>query len=134
MAKKVLLCDDEFHILRAAQIKVSRAGYDVRCGHDGEEGWELIQQDMPDIVVTDLQMPRLDGIGLSRRIRENPTTSHLPILMLTAKGFEDAHRRLAAQWGVLAVLPKPFSANELVRHIGTVLETGKIELPAEERV
>jgi two-component system, OmpR family, alkaline phosphatase synthesis response regulator PhoP len=130
MAKKVLLCDDEFHILRAAQIKVARAGYDVRTAHDGEEGWELIQQELPDILVTDLQMPRLDGIGLSRRIRENPATCHLPILMLTAKGFEPTHRDMAAEWGVLAVLCKPFSAGELVRHIGTILETGAIQLTA----
>ena len=130
MSKKVLLCDDEFHILRAAQIKVARAGYDVRCAHDGEEGWELIQQEMPDIVVTDLQMPRLDGVGLSRRIRQHSATSHLPVLMLTAKGFEEAHRAMAAEWGVLAVLAKPFSANELVRHIGTILESGSIQLTA----
>jgi DNA-binding response OmpR family regulator len=130
MAKKVLLCDDEFHILRPAQIKVSRAGYDVRCAHDGQQGWEMIQQELPDILVTDLQMPRLDGIGLARRIRENPATSHLPILMLTAKGFEEAHRQMAAEYGVLAVLPKPFSAGELVRHIGTILETGQIALTA----
>ncbi len=54
----VLLCDDELHILRAAEFKLSRAGYEVQCAGDGQEGWEAIQRRKPDILVTDLQMPQ----------------------------------------------------------------------------
>ena len=121
MAKKVLLCDDETHILRAAQIKLSHAGYDVSTAADGQEAWESILASPPDLLVTDLQMPRLDGLELSRRVRETPATAHLPILMLTAKGFELTHLELAEKTGVLAVLPKPFSPRELVRYIDSVL-------------
>ena len=121
MAKKVLLCDDEAHILRAAQIKLSHAGYDVSTAADGQEAWESILASPPDLLVTDLQMPRLDGLELSRRVRETPATAHLPILMLTAKGFELTHLELAEKTGVLAVLPKPFSPRELVRYIDSVL-------------
>jgi two-component system alkaline phosphatase synthesis response regulator PhoP len=127
--KKVLLCDDETHILRAAQIKLTRLGYDVQCANDGQAAWELIQQSRPDILVTDLQMPRMDGIELSRRVRENPATSDLPILMLTAKGFEVAHTEMAQKWNVLAILPKPFSSRELARCIENVLTTGSIGEP-----
>jgi two-component system, OmpR family, alkaline phosphatase synthesis response regulator PhoP len=121
MAKKVLLCDDEAHILRAAQIKLSNAGYEVSTAPDGQAAWEAILASPPDILVTDLQMPRMDGLELSRRVRETPSTTHLPILMLTAKGFELAHLELAQKCGVLAVLPKPFSPRELVRYIGAIL-------------
>jgi DNA-binding response OmpR family regulator len=121
VAKKVLLCDDEAHILRAAQIKLSHAGYDVSTAGDGQEAWESILASPPDILVTDLQMPRVDGLELSRRVRETPATAQLPILMLTAKGFEIAHLELAEKCGVLAVLPKPFSPRELVRYIDTIL-------------
>ena len=126
MRKKVLLCDDETHILRAAEIKLSRAGYDVATAIDGQAAWEAIQLDRPDILVTDLQMPRMDGLELSRRVRESPGTQDLPILMLTAKGFEAAHLELAEKCGVLAVLPKPFSPRELVRCIDNVLTDGTI--------
>ncbi|HWC90936.1 MAG TPA: response regulator [Pirellulales bacterium] len=126
MRKKVLLCDDETHILRAAEIKLTRSGYDVATAIDGQAAWESIQRDRPDILVTDLQMPRMDGLELSRRVRENPATQDLPILMLTAKGFESAHIDPAEQCGVLAILPKPFSPRELVRCIDNVLTSGAI--------
>ena len=121
MSKKVLLCDDEVHILRAAEIKVSQAGFEVRMTHDGQEAWDAILEDRPDVVVTDLQMPRVDGFELIRRIRDNPATKDLPILMLTAKGLELAHQEMAEKWGVAAVLAKPFSPRELVRLIDQVL-------------
>ena len=121
MSKKVLLCDDEIHILRAAEIKVSRAGYDVRVARDGQQAWEMIQQDRPDVLVTDVQMPLVDGFELSRRIRSNPETRDLPILMLTAKGFELAHQELMDKWGIVDILGKPFSPRELVRLIDRIL-------------
>ena len=126
MTKRVLLCDDDSPILRAAEFKVSRAGYEVRCAGDGQAAWETIQQWLPDILVTDLQMPRLDGFGLSKRLRDNPTTRELPILMLSAKGFEAVHRQMAADCGVLAVLAKPFSPRELLQCIAQALATGQV--------
>jgi two-component system alkaline phosphatase synthesis response regulator PhoP len=120
MSRKVLLCDDEVHVLRAAEIKVSQSGFEVRTARDGQEAWEAILQDRPDVLVTDLQMPRVDGFELIRRIRENPATRDLPILMLTAKGFELAHDEMAQKWGIAGVLAKPFSPRELVRMISQV--------------
>jgi DNA-binding response OmpR family regulator len=128
MGKKVLLCDDESHILRAAEFKLSRAGYDVSTAANGLEAWEAIQADRPDILVTDLQMPEMDGLELSRRLRECPATHDLPILMLTAKGFEAGHLELAEKCGVLAVLPKPFSPRELLRYVDNVLSDGVVEV------
>jgi DNA-binding response OmpR family regulator len=121
MTKKVLLCDDEIHILRAAELKVSRAGYDVRIARDGQEAWEMIEQDPPDVLVTDVQMPRMDGFELSRRIRDCEATRHLPILMLTAKGFELEQQELKERWGIVDILAKPFSPRELVRLIDQIL-------------
>ena len=79
MVKKILLCDDEVHILRAAEIKLARAGFDVRCAYDGLEGWEMIQQEVPDLLITDCQMPRLDGFGLVKQVRETISAEELPI-------------------------------------------------------
>lgn len=117
MSKKVLLCDDEIHIVRAAEIRLSQAGFTVRIAHDGQEAWEAILEDQPDVVVTDLQMPRVDGFELIRRIRANASTKDMPVLMLTAKGFELAREEIMEKWGIFAVLSKPFSPRELVRLI-----------------
>jgi two-component system, OmpR family, alkaline phosphatase synthesis response regulator PhoP len=121
MTKRILLCDDEIHILRAAEFKLKRAGYDVQIAGDGQEGWELIDTFKPDIVITDCQMPRLDGIGLVQRIRENPDTAGLPVLMLTAKGFELSHEDLAHEWNVIAVMAKPFSPRELLERVNKII-------------
>jgi DNA-binding response OmpR family regulator len=122
MTKKVLLCDDEVHILRAAEIKISRAGYDVRVAHDGQEAWELIQADRPDVLVTDLHMPRCDGLELTARIRGQAELADMPIVMLTAKGFELPKQELIEKWRIVDILPKPFSPRELVALIDKILE------------
>jgi two-component system, OmpR family, alkaline phosphatase synthesis response regulator PhoP len=122
MGKQILLCDDEIHILRAAEFKVKRAGYEVRIAGDGEEGWELIQEQLPDLVVTDCQMPRLDGLGLIARAREHEATRELPFFMLTAKGLELSHAELAEKLNVLGVISKPFSPRDLLRSIDEVLK------------
>jgi len=116
-----LLCDDEIHILRAAEFKLTRAGYDVCTASDGQEGWEAVQQKRPDMVVTDCQMPRLDGLGLVQRLRENPDTAEVPVIMLTAKGFELNADELARKWNVLALMAKPFSPRELLQTVDRAL-------------
>ena len=121
--KSFVLCDDEIHILRAAELKVGRAGYEVRIARDGQEAWEMIQQDLPDVLVTDVQMPRVDGFELSRRIRGDAATKDLPILMLTAKGFELEQQEMMAKWGIVDILAKPFSPRELVRLIDQIVAT-----------
>jgi two-component system alkaline phosphatase synthesis response regulator PhoP len=121
MSKRVLLCDDEIHILRAAEFKLKRAGYEVRTAGDGQEAWEAIQLQKPDVLITDCQMPRLDGFGLVERVRGNPGTADLPVLMLTAKGYEISQEELTEKWNVAAVVAKPFSPRELVRLVERLL-------------
>jgi len=121
MTKRILLCDDELHILRAAEFKFKRAGYDVVCANDGQEGWEIIEQGRPDIVVTDCQMPRLSGLGLAERIKNTPATASLPVIMLSAKGFELSPEELRSQFGIRCLMAKPFSPRELFARVEAVL-------------
>lgn len=130
MGKRILLCDDEAHILRAAEFKFKRAGYDVVCAFDGQDGWEQVLEQRPDIVVTDCQMPRLNGLQLAERIRTTPTTSGLPVIMLSAKGFELSGDDIRQRFGILALIPKPFSPRELFRRVEAAL-AGQ-EQPADE--
>jgi DNA-binding response OmpR family regulator len=121
MSACVLLCDDEIHILRASEFKFRRAGYEVICASDGQDAWEKIQERCPDIVISDCQMPRMDGFQLIAKLRENEATRDLPIMMLTAKGFEKDHLETAERLGVATVLPKPFSPRQLLETVEQLL-------------
>ena len=127
MTKRLLLCDDEIHILRAAEFKLAGAGYEVRCAHNGREGWERIGEQIPDMVITDLQMPEMNGFELIQKIRENAATSHLPAIMLTAKGPE-LDKEEVERFGLVTILTKPFSPRELLRLVEETL--GSAALPA----
>lgn len=133
MAKRILLCDDELHILRAAEFKFKRAGFEVQCASDGEEAWQCIQQQRPHIVITDCQMPGMNGIELAAHIYNDPAIDSLPVVMLTAKGFELSASELRENYGVLAVLAKPFSPRALLKRVETILEEryGKIKEASE---
>ncbi len=118
---KILLCDDEYPILRAAEFKLNRAGYNVTCGNDGQEAWEIIQQQKPDLLVTDYQMPRMNGLELCKQVRSCPETSDLPIIMLTAKGFELSLADIQQEFGVVELLSKPFSPRGLLQLVDETL-------------
>jgi DNA-binding response OmpR family regulator len=122
MTKRILLCDDEIHIVRAAEFKLKKAGYDVQIANDGTEAWEAIQKQMPDLLITDFQMPHMDGFALIQKVRDNPATADLPIFLLTAKGFELSHEELVDKWNVTAVIAKPFSPRELLQRVDAVLQ------------
>ena len=131
MAKRILLCDDELHILRAAEFKFKRAGYEVVCASDGQEGWEQIEKQRPDIVVTDCQMPRLSGLGLAEKIRTTPATADLPVIMLSAKGFEISPDELRLKYGVRSLMAKPFSPRELFQRVEATLAGEELTLPQD---
>lgn len=122
MSRRILLCDDEVHVIRAAEFKLSRAGYAVECAFDGEAAWEAIKRARPDLIVTDCQMPRLSGIGLVERIRANESTRDIPVFMLTGKGIELQQQNVAEHLGLLGIISKPFSPRELLVRVNEVLQ------------
>ncbi|MCC9604589.1 response regulator [Blastopirellula sp. JC732] len=129
VGKRILLVDDEMHILRAAEFKLKRSGYEIECVEDGEQAWEAIQEQIPDLLITDFHMPRLDGLGLCRRVRDDAATRQLPIVMLTAKGFEMTSDDNLESLDIAAILAKPFSPRGLVNCVESVLTTGSFEQP-----
>ncbi|MCA9270645.1 MAG: response regulator [Planctomycetales bacterium] len=122
MTYEILLCDDEMHILRAAELKFKRSGFNVRLANDGREALERIQELRPDVVVTDYQMPRMNGLELIAALRSDPATRDLPIVLLTAKGFELSERKLIEEYGISKLLAKPFSPREMVAGVMQLLE------------
>lgn len=125
--KTILLCDDEPAIMKAAEFKLRGAGFRVLTAGDGEAAWEVACRECPDLIISDCQMPRLDGIGLLRRLRADSRFASLPVIMLTAKGLELDKARLQDELGVLDILAKPFSPREILARAQAVLQ---IEIPA----
>jgi two-component system, OmpR family, alkaline phosphatase synthesis response regulator PhoP len=126
MNKHILLCDDEIHIVRAAEFKLKKAGYEVQIANDGAEAWEAIQRRIPDLLITDFQMPRMDGAALIEKVRGNPATANLPVFLLTAKGFELSHEDMVGMWNVVEVIAKPFSPRELLQRVDRTLQRSTV--------
>jgi two-component system alkaline phosphatase synthesis response regulator PhoP len=130
-SKMILVADDEAHILHIVSLKLRNAGYDVITAMDGREAFELAASQVPDLIITDYQMPELTGLELCQELAANRTTKHIPIVMLTAKGFmlEDEE---ASLHNVRATLSKPFSPREVLTKIQELLEGEKAKQQAAE--
>lgn len=113
MAKRILVVDDERHIVRLIQVNLERAGYEILTAFDGVEALEKVSQDNPDMLVLDVMMPRMDGFEVLRNLKADPRTESIPVIMLTAKA-QDADIFRGWQTGVDAYLTKPFNPRELL--------------------
>ncbi|HEX7296410.1 MAG TPA: response regulator transcription factor [Pyrinomonadaceae bacterium] len=120
MSKHLLIVDDEPNLLRAVAACLRGEGYEVDVARSAEEALVHIAQRLPDLVVSDIRMPRMDGFALARQLRANPRTNLIPIVFLTAKD-ESADRIAGIRSGVDAYLTKPFEPDELVAVIGNIL-------------
>ena len=122
MSARIIVCDDEPHIVRAISLKFSRVGFDVHGAADAEACWELLRRHPPALLITDFTMPGMNGAQLVRRIRETPALADLPVIMLTARGFELAEQSIELnRLGLAAIVNKPFSPRELVVKVYEVL-------------
>lgn len=121
MGKKVLVADDEAHILHVVSMKLANAGYEVLTALDGEEAYELCLAELPDLVITDYQMPYMTGLELCRRLRQDKSTREAPVLMLTARGLEIEQEEMIAA-GIAATISKPFSPREVLAMVEKLLD------------
>lgn len=112
----VLVADDEAHIVRVVSFKLRAAGFEVIEAADGEEAWSRLREGGVDLVLTDQQMPLLDGLALARRIAADPDLSGMPVVMLTARGFRLSPEEFAGS-GIVELLAKPFSPRVLVERL-----------------
>ncbi|HCR71429.1 MAG TPA: DNA-binding response regulator [Anaerolineae bacterium] len=117
MPKKILLVDDESEILEICQDYLKASGYDVVTAKNGAQGLISARREKPDLIVTDLMMPEMDGIDLIRTIRKE---SNVPIIMLTAR-VEETDKLIGLEIGADDYITKPFSPRELVARVKVVL-------------
>ena len=120
MPKKIILVEDEQDIVNLVVHYLSKEGYTVKSSQDGIKGYQLIKQEKPDLAILDLMLPELDGLEICKRLRMNPKTSMLPIIMLTAKG-EESDKIVGLELGADDYVTKPFSPKELVARVKALL-------------
>lgn len=121
--KIALVVDDEQHIVHVVALKLRNAGFEVVTASDGEQAYEIATKTPPDIVITDLQMPYMNGLELCQKLREHPATCGVPALMLTARGHALSKEDLAST-NISEVLAKPFSPREILSRVETILSGG----------
>jgi len=120
MSKRLLVVDDEPNLLRAVAACLRREGYEVTTARSGREALVRLAQTVPDLIVSDIRMPGMDGYQLARQIHASARTALVPIIFLTAKD-ETADRIEGFRAGVDAYLTKPFEPGELMAVINSIL-------------
>src|SRR5258708_4801987 len=113
----ILVVDDEAQITRVLKTAPSSQGYGIRTASDGDEAIQLMKNWVPDLIVTDLRMPYMDGLELCRQVRKE---SRIPIIVLSVKG-EETIKVEALDAGADDYITKPFSMNELLARVRPAL-------------
>ncbi|MGC2459229.1 MAG: Hpt domain-containing protein [Gallionellaceae bacterium] len=112
----VMVVDDSLTVRKITSRMLTRAGYRVQTAEDGVDALEKLDQMTPDVILMDIEMPRMDGFELTRRLRNNSKTKDLPIIMITSR-IADRHRDYAEELGVNDYLGKPYQEEDLLKKI-----------------
>ena len=119
--RKVLLVEDEEDIRKVAQISLQfRGGWEVSLATNGEECLAQALSDLPDLILLDCMMPKMDGYETCRRLKQDPVLRHIPVIFLTAKAQETEVRK-GISLGAVGYLIKPFNPMSLVAEIQQIL-------------
>ncbi|MFB0525151.1 MAG: response regulator [Phycisphaerae bacterium] len=118
--KKVLVVDDEIHIIHVVAIKLRNNSYEVISADNGAQAFELACEEKPDVIVTDFQMPGMTGLQLVEKLRQCEQTRDIPVILLTARNFVISQQQ-QKELQISQCLSKPFSPKELLGNIEDIL-------------
>jgi DNA-binding response OmpR family regulator len=116
----VLVIDDDPVILELLRVNFEIEGFDVICATDGEEGFKRAQADHPDVVISDIMMPRRDGLQLLNDLKSDPETQGLPVILLSAKAQRNEVQQ-GLDMGADDYITKPFDPLELIDRLNAVM-------------
>jgi len=119
--ERILIVEDD-HDLRAYLKNSLQARYNLSEGVNGLEGLKLAKKELPDIIITDVMMPEMDGMEMTRNLKETLETSHIPILMVTAKSDEE-YQKIGLDSGAWDYIAKPFNTDALLKKIDNIIDT-----------
>ncbi len=131
--ERILLIEDEPDIAEVLQYNLEKEGFQVDLARRGDTGLEMVRKEHPDLILLDLMLPGVDGLEVTRLLKRDPATAHLPIMMLTARG-EEVDRIVGLELGADDYISKPFSPRELILRIKAVLRRLQHEETAAERL
>jgi DNA-binding response OmpR family regulator len=120
--KKVMIVDDEVHIVELVKVVLEDTNYEILEAYDGQEALDKIIAEKPDLVLLDIMIPRLDGYEVCMRLKADDTTKSIPIVMLTAKG-QEVDKVKGYQSGADSYMTKPFSPLRLLTELEERLST-----------
>jgi len=123
--QRVLVVDDSMSVRRALGTLLEDQGYDVTLARDGLEAVKALEISRPDVLLTDLEMPNMNGLELTAHVRAKNALAELPIIMITSRSM-DKHRRQALSVGVNVYLTKPYTDIELLQQVANAV-TGRVE-------
>lgn len=127
--KKILIVDDEPHVRRLVRTVLSK-DFTVLEAEDGKQAIEIAATQKPDLILMDIMMPRMDGYTSCSAIKNDPTTKSIPVLMVTALGFE-LNVKLGQQMGADGYMTKPFTAQDLFDKIAEFLPAPEVHADSE---
>jgi signal transduction histidine kinase/FixJ family two-component response regulator len=119
-SRRVIIVDDEYDVVRATQLNLEAAGFQVLSAYDGRNGMSVIKEQKPDVIVLDIAMPDADGLEMARELRAQPDTRNIPVIFLTAK-TQVSDELEGWRVGGDGYIRKPFSPAELSRTVASVL-------------
>jgi DNA-binding NarL/FixJ family response regulator len=119
VSRRLLIVDDEPNLLRAVAACLRAEGYEVRTARSGRDALVSLAESLPDLIISDVRMPGMDGHQLVQRIRSSPRTALIPVIFLTAKDQKE-DRIVGFRTGVDAYVTKPFEPDELLAVIGAI--------------
>ena len=133
MPAHILIVEDEAALSTLLAYNLEKEGFAVRVATDGEQAINALAEEQPDLVLLDWMLPHLSGIEICRRIRRDPATSGLPVIMLTAKG-EESDRIRGLDTGADDYVTKPFSPAELVARVRALLRRARPAMGADQLI
>jgi CheY-like chemotaxis protein len=131
MAYKLLLADDSITIQKVVELVLAEEGFDIKAASNGEEALAVFQTFKPDVVLADIEMPKMNGYQLCDKIKKNPETKGIPVILL-AGAFEPLDEELAKNVGAEDYIVKPFESQELISKINAVIAVKEMAAPSVE--
>ncbi len=118
--KKILIVDDEQDIVESLKFVLEVANYTCYCAYNGEDGLKLAKEIMPDLIILDVMMPKINGYKISRLLKYDNKYKNIPILMVTARSQEE-DKLIGEETGVDEYITKPFDLDEVVKKVDQYL-------------
>ncbi len=114
------MVDDERELVAVVRTMLEEKGFNVRCAYDGTQVFDFLKKQKPDLVILDIMMPQMDGLEVLTRLKGNPATASIPVILLTEK-VDDEDVVVGYKRGADFYIPKPFTKNQLLDGVNSIL-------------